>query len=416
MSVLNWIEEELDQLRADGLLREVDDGQLRATTESAARVAGVPFVDASSNDYLGLANLRAMAGSNATSAGADDGPNVSRETVLDVGECSESSVYLGASGAAASRLLGGTRPIHVELERCLALWVSQAEALLFSSGYAANVGTLAALAGPGDVIFSDALNHASIVDGCRLSRAKTVVVPHLSCTELEMALREAGRTARKFVVTESYFSMDGDSPDLALLRKLCDEHGAALVVDEAHALGVFGRKGAGIADEQGVVPDILIGTLGKAVGLHGAFVAGPKSLKSWLWNRARSFVYSTAMSPVLARELLFHVKHVQVCTAQRSLLCARVQRARAALTELQTLLPTGNHGPVLPIILGSPMAAIQAAETLRARGVLSFPVRPPTVPAGSSRLRLTLTAGASDAAFEHLLSSVTDLLKGTPTR
>jgi 8-amino-7-oxononanoate synthase len=207
------------------------------------------------------------------------------------------------SGAGASRLVDGDRTIHARLEDEAAALVGQPSSLVFTSGYAANVGLLSALAGPEDLIVSDALNHASIIDGARLSRARVEVVPHLDVEAVDAALR--GRTARRaFVMTESYFSMDADAPDLVALRLVCDRHGAALLVDEAHALGILGPEGRGLCAAAGISADAVVGTFGKAFGAGGAFVAGCDALSRWLWNRARSFVFSTGLSPVVAAAAL----------------------------------------------------------------------------------------------------------------
>jgi 8-amino-7-oxononanoate synthase len=205
-----------------------------------------------------------------------------------------------ASGAGGSRLLSGDRTIHALLETAAADLVCQPTALAFTSGYAANVGALSTLAAPDDLIVSDALNHASIIDGARLSRARIAIVPHLDIGAIARALDERG-AGRAFVVTESYFSMDADSPDLRALRALCDERGAVLIVDEAHALGVLGPDGRGLCPEQGVRADVVVGTFGKAFGASGAFVAGCPALTVWLWNRARPFVFSTGISPGAAK-------------------------------------------------------------------------------------------------------------------
>ncbi|MGH7439646.1 MAG: aminotransferase class I/II-fold pyridoxal phosphate-dependent enzyme, partial [Polyangiaceae bacterium] len=207
------------------------------------------------------------------------------------------------SGSGASRLVSGERAEHGALEEAVAGLVGLPSSLVFSSGYAANVGLLSSLPRPGDLVVSDALNHASIIDGIRLSKCRVAVVPHLDVGAVEAALGDRG-AGRAFVVTESYFSMDADSPDLRALRAVCDRHGAALLVDEAHAIGVLGPGGAGLCAEQGVVPDALVGTFGKAFGAAGAFVAGCEPLTQWLWNTARSFVFSTGMSPVVAAAAL----------------------------------------------------------------------------------------------------------------
>ncbi len=197
-------------------------------------------------------------------------------------------------------MVSGDHAAHRAAEASLAEWVGRPAALLYSSGYAANVGLISALAGPGDLIVSDALNHASIIDGCRLSRATVAVAAHADRRGGGARLSQRSGRGRAFVVVESLFSMEGDCPDLAALRGVCDEHEAALLVDEAHALGVLGPEGAGACAEAGVRADALVGTCGKALGLQGAFVAGSARLRDWLWNRARSFVFSTGVSPALA--------------------------------------------------------------------------------------------------------------------
>jgi 8-amino-7-oxononanoate synthase len=310
-------------------------------------------------------------------------------------------------GAGSSRLVSGESESHRQAERALASWVGARSALLFSSGYAANVGLLSALAGPADAIVSDALNHASIVDGCRLSRARVIVVPHLDTTAVEDALRESRDARRRWVVTESYFSMDADTPDLALLRRLCDTHDAALIVDEAHSLGVFGERGAGLCASARVEPDVLVGTLGKAVGLQGAFVAGHDLLRSWLWNRARSFVFSTAVSPALAEVLVDRVDAIQNDAGARSRLQTVAGRLRAVLAHRQGRL--AGYGPIIPWILGPQADALAASRHLLDRGIFVPAIRPPSIPQGTSRLRFTATSSISEAAIRKLEQAIVDL-------
>ncbi len=441
MSKFTWLAKELQVLREVGLVREPGDAGLREELEGIARSRGCEFVDASSNDYLGygawgivegdwLGEVRTgTRGSEGSRSDDDEGEVgigdegrgrgvkvVSRETLNPLSVRSDHAPtpsHLAAStptpqqqGSGASRLLGGTRREHVELERLLADWVGQDESLLFSSGYAANLGLLSSLPQAGDTVFSDALNHASIIDGCRLNEATTTIYPHLDHEALRTLLRNRSPKGHCYIITESYFSMDADSPNLPALRELANEYDAALIVDEAHALGIFGPYGAGLSAQSGVRPDIAIGTLGKAVGLQGAFVAGPVSVRSWLWNRARSFVYSTASTPTLAKQTQLHVRHIQKNDLARTRLQARADKIRAAVAALGLALPPNSHGPIIPILLGSVDRAIQAAQALRAKGILAYPIRPPTVPKDSARLRLTITAGTSDSAFAHLLDSL----------
>lgn len=357
-----FLQDELDALKRLGLYRE-ESGPSADT------------LDCCSNDYLGYARAP-----------------VSRATLE---ACTAS-----AAGAGASRLIFGTRAEHLQLERELADWVRLPAALLFSSGYAANVGLLQALVARGDTVVSDALNHASIIDGCRLARAKAVVVPHRDLDACARALE--GSPGRRWVLTESVFSMEGDRADLPALRALCDAHGAALIVDEAHALGVFGPEGGGLCRASSVRPDALVGTLGKALGAQGAFVAGSAPLRQLLWNRARSLVFSTASSPVLAVLALHAVRRARVDEGGRTrlhrlgaLLVDRLRSAGLAVGE-------GATGPIVPLLVGDNAQAVALAEALRAGGFLVQAIRPPTVPRGTARLRLTVSAAHSEDQIERL--------------
>jgi len=268
---------------------------------------------------------------------------------------------------------------------------------LFSSGYAANVGALSALAGPGDLIVSDALNHASIIDGCRLSGAQVVVVPHLDLESARVAL--SSRARRRLFVTESYFSMDGDGPDMTSVASVCRQTQAIMVVDEAHALGALGPHGKGRCAEAGVEADVVIGTLGKSFGLSGAFVGGSQSLRTWLWNRARSFVFSTAIPPAIAEAAALRVAEVERADPARARLAWLSERFRDLLATELGQRP-GGFGPILPVPVGRPDTTIELARRLLGEGWVVQPMRPPTVPPGSSRLRLTVRATLEDAEVE----------------
>jgi 8-amino-7-oxononanoate synthase len=301
------------------------------------------------------------------------------------------------AGAGASRLISGDHPMIAEAERDLADWVDAERALTFSSGYAANVGTISALAGSDDVIVSDELNHASIIDGCRLSRARVVVVPHLDQAAMADALASHRDARRRWLVTESYFSMDGDGPDLTALRSCCDQYDAGLIVDEAHALGVFGAEGRGLSHAAGVKPDVLIGTLGKAVGLWGAFVAGSEVVVRSLWNRARSFVFSTGISPLLASLIRRRLARLRGDDAARSRLAELGRHLRAALRDAQAAVAPLSHGPIVPWMVGDAAEAVTMSERLLERGIVVKAIRPPTVPEGAARLRITLHAKLTDS-------------------
>ena len=374
----SFLEQTLEDLRAGSLLREADDGAVRREVAAAAERSGLPLLDASSNDYLGFA-----------------GRSVSRETV-------------GNPGAGASRLIHGSTAEHLGLEAELADWVGAESALLFSSTYAANLGLVSALGVSGSIVLSDSANHASIIDGARLAKAEVRVFPHCDLAAVAAALEEQRDARACWVVTESYFSMDGDGPDLAGLRELCDRHDACLIVDEAHALGVFGPGGAGRCAEAGVKPDILVGALGKAVGTHGGFVAGSQKLRTFLWNRARSFVFSTAPSPRLAEQTRVHVKLARDADALRASLAKRAAELRTRLRAAGLPVAPDSFGPIVSVILGRNERVLAAAQRLQRIGILAQAIRPPTVPVGGARLRFTVKATFSDAEIARLANAVTE--------
>ncbi len=357
---LEFLVEALGELEREGRLRV-------PPTEGEGSRAG--FIDLASNDYLGLAALPL--------------PEHAR------------------SGAGASGLVVGYQSAHLRAEEAFATWIGCQAALLFSSGYAANVGVLSALAGPGDLIVSDALNHASIIDGSRLSRAAVAITPHLSVSAVGEALDRPAR--RKIVVVESIFSMDGDSPDLVALRELCDAAGAILVVDEAHALGVTGPQGRGACAQAGVPADVLVGPLGKAFGLAGAFVAGSSLLRTWLWNRARSFVFSTAAAPAMAAAIPSRLVLVADSDAARARLEEVARRLRTAVRLPDT---SGFTSPIIPWVLGEESRSLAVAADLRSAGVLAIAIRPPTVPAGTSRIRLVARASLTDAEVDRACAAL----------
>jgi 8-amino-7-oxononanoate synthase len=367
---LGHLRAELDALRASGRLR-------RPVSEPPG------LINLCSNDYLGY--------------GAEP------LGVLD-----------GEGGTGASRLVSGTRAAHEQAEEALAAWVGLPAALLFSSGYAANLGVLTALAGPGDAIVSDALNHASIIDGCRLSGAAVLVAPHRDLEAVARLLRGAREARRRWVVTESYFSMDGDFADLGALRAACDEEGASLVVDEAHALGIFGPRGAGRCAAAGVVPEVLVGGLGKAIGLQGGFVAGSEDLRLWLWNRARSFVFSTGSSPALAGVLAGRVARAAADEAGRARVLDIARRLRGALVELGATIPAASHGPIIPWLIGGEAEAEDLEARARSSGILVRAIRPPTVPTGTSRIRLTASARLDGPTLQRALDALREVAGSLP--
>lgn len=349
---------------------ELADLERRGLRRAPARSTSTGAVSFCSNDYLGFADRFAPASA--------------------------------TTGSGASRLVAGEHDAHVEVERAFADWLQVEACLAFSSGYAANLGALAALAAPSDLIVSDALNHASLIDGARLSRARVEIVPHNDVGAVERTL--ATRTeARAWVVVESYYSMDADGPDLRALRRVCDALGAALYVDEAHALGVLGPGGRGRCAEAGVVPDVLVGTLGKAFGSQGAFVAGLAVLRDWLWNRARSFVFSTGLSPMAALAARLALEEAIRVPMLRERVHAHGTRLREGLKALG-LQPLG-FGHVLPVVVGTTAGAVEFSTQLAKHGIIVPAIRPPTVPEGTARLRLTVSARHREADIDAVVDA-----------
>ncbi len=316
-------------------------------------------------------------------------------------------------GAGASRMVSGDVDSIREAEHALCNWLQLPASLLFSSGYAANVGAIGAIAGPEDVIFSDALNHASIVDGCRLSRAKTVVYQHRDTAELEHLIQRAKPFRRGWIVTESVFSMDGDLAPLVELRALADLNQLGLYVDEAHSLGIFGDRGRGLLAASSVHADVLVGTFGKSLGVAGAFVAGSQALRQILWNKARSFVFSTGINVAQALLNKCAVGLIQSEDASRTALARNVAHLTANFAAMGTTSPRDVATPIFPVLLGSESAAVQCSEDLRRDGFFVSAIRPPTVPRGTSRLRITVTAGHTGPQIDALTTALESVLRRT---
>ena len=312
------------------------------------------------------------------------------------------------SGSGAARLIAGERSEHQHLEARFAEWMGFEAALAFTSGWAANTGMLSALARSGDLVVSDALNHASLIDGARLSRARIEVVGHNDVDAVERAL--ARRSERRaWVVVESYYSMDADGPDLRALRAVCDGHGAAMIVDEAHAAGVLGPGGRGRCAEAGIRPDVMMITLGKSFGSQGALVAGPSVLREWLWNRARPFVFSTGLAPVAAAAGLRGLEHLLAHPELPARVLARAARLRQGFSSLGGA-PLLGFGHVVPLVVGDPVRAMTMAARLREHGIHVHAVRPPTVPEGSSRLRFTVSARHTDADIDRAVAALKEAM------
>lgn len=343
--------------------------------------------DLVSNDYLGLR----------------EDPRLRRRMQEALGELD--------AGAGGSRLLRGHQAAFARLEERLAAWCGAEAALLFGSGYAANVGLLQSLCGPQDLIVSDALNHASLVDGARLSGAHKVIYPHGDVSAVREALARP-RSGRAFVVTESLFSMDGDLAPLSELCEVAERAGALLIVDEAHATGLYGARGSGRVEELGLRERVLatVHTGGKALGSGGAWVAGPTELRDTLMNHARTFVFSTAPLPVLTAALEAALDVVAAEPHRREEVFRKALLLRERLRQAGTAVDT-HASPIVPILTGDNATAIALQEGLAAAGFDARAIRPPTVPEGTARLRVTVRLPVPDAELVRFADEVGSRLR-----
>ena len=354
----------------------------RSQRRSLAQIHGVNFC---SNDYLGLAEHSGL-----------------RAKVAEAVRLSEK---IGGTG---SRLLSGQTEEWRELEDEFAKFAGTESALFFTTGYAANVGLLSSLVGKDDIVFSDERNHASLIDGMRLSGARKVIYPHLNLSALEDALRrEAGAPWRRVIVSESVFSMDGGIAPLVELAALAEKYGAALILDEAHATGVHGPAGHGLAAAAGIASKVLaiIHTCGKALASAGAFVCGPAVLKEHLVNHARTFIFSTALPPYFPAQIRAALRLAEGMNEDRALLLRRAAWFCGALRS-EGFDTAGTASQIVPVVLEHNDAALDAAEHLQREGFAVRGIRPPTVPEGSSRLRLSLTARISQEELSRVAQSL----------
>ena len=371
--------------RNDSLRGELEEGlrglEARSQRRSLCEIAGVNLC---SNDYLGLAEDERL-----------------RAAVMD---SVREAPRVGGTG---SRLLSGQLRVWDEIEQEFAEFAGTEAALYFGSGYAANVGVLTSLLGKSDTVFSDELNHASLIDGIRLSGARKVIYPHLDLDALERALREqAGTSGRKFVVTETVFSMDGDVVPLRDLVALAERFGAGVIVDEAHATGVHGSSGRGISAEAGVasgsgVVVAAIHTCGKALASAGAFVCGSAVLTEHLINHARTFIFSTAMPPYMAGQIRAALRLALGMDARRAKLLSGARRLAAGL-RAQGYHTAGSSTQIVPVVVGGNEEALAAAEFLQQQGFAVRAIRPPTVKPGRARLRFSVTCAIAAGELERL--------------
>lgn len=382
---LSWIEHETELLEQQGMLR------LQKTRESPpiagkVQIDGRQFINFGSNDYLGLA---------------------AHETLV---RAVEDSIGQLGFGAGASPLVNGRGTLHRRLERELAAFEGTESALLFPTGFAANVGVIGSLVGKGDVVFSDQLNHASIIDGCKLSGAKVAVYRHLDMEQLEQQLDDASRYRRRLIVTDGLFSMDGDFAKLGELCQLSKQFDAMLMVDEAHATGVFGEHGRGSCELFGLEDnvDVRVGTLSKAIGCIGGFASGSESLIQWIWNKARPQIFSTAQPEVNSAAALAALKLIQEQPERRHRVLQLSQQLRIRLEDCGFEVG-GSESQIVPVIIRENLKTARMSAELAHNGLYVPAIRSPSVPAGQSRLRISVCSEHTEKQLEILVTQLVAL-------
>jgi glycine C-acetyltransferase len=381
---LQFLDETLDQLRSDGLYRRLR--VLEGEQTPHARFDGREVINLSSNNYLGLTTH----------------PKLREAAIRAVRE-------LGA-GSGSVRTIAGTMALHLELEQRLAAFKQTEAAVVFQSGFAANAGTVAAILGKDDLILSDELNHASIIDGARLSRATIRVFPHRDVAALERLLVETASVKRRLVITDGVFSMDGDIAPMREITALARAHGAIMMVDDAHASGVVGRAGRGTVDHfdlHGQV-DVQVGTLSKAVGVLGGYVCGSRSLIEYLYHRARPFLFSTSHPPAVAAACLAALEVLEQEPERIERLWSNTRRFKAGLSRLG--FDTGaSETPITPVFVGEAAVAMEFSDRLFDAGVFAQGIGYPTVAKGRARLRTIVTATHADEELDRALVILGDV-------
>ena len=360
----------LENLKSHSHFRDIKD--FDGKNEKYIYYNGKRLLNLSSNNYLGFA----------------DNAKITEEFLNFAG-----SKY--TFGSASARLLTGTLPVYKELEELITAMFGKEKTLLFNSGYHANVGINSSIAGKGDVIFSDKLNHASIIDGMRLSEGKFFRYPHNNMEALEkLLIRERKNFNNAVIVSESVFSMDGDIANLQKLVELKEKYNCILILDEAHAFGVFGKKGLGVTEALGITDkvDLIVGTFGKAIGSMGAFATGSRTLIEYLTNKARSFIFSTALPPINIAFSKWIIENKLPNTYEKR------------MNMLSIGKKAGSDSHIIPVIIGGNKETVDICDILFHNGFFTLPIRPPTVPEGTSRLRLSLTTDITEKEIFDAIS------------
>lgn len=376
---MEFISEELKELEQSGLYRRLR--TITSNQEAHVTIGGKDYISFSSNNYLGLAN----------------NPKVKESAI--------SAIKLYGCGAGASRLIVGTMELHTKLEERIAQFEGKPAAILFCSGYVANVGVITSLVGPGDAIILDHFNHASIVDAARLSGAKLLAYPHKDMQKLEGILKRYKDFRKRLIVTDTVFSMDGDFAPLPDIVGLAKKYDVMTMVDEAHATGVIGVNGRGVSEHFGVAKDIdvIMGTLSKAVGSLGGFVVGSQELVSYLHNKARSFIYTTALPPAVCAASITSFDIISGEPELREKFWERVDIVKKGLQRSGfDLMDTESH--IIPVLVGSEKTVMEMSRYLYENGVLAAGIRTPTVPKNTARLRITIMVTHTRKDITKLLS------------
>lgn len=372
---LDWIEKDLTHIRDKNLYRTLT--ELATGQSPEITIDGKRYILLGSNGYLGLSLDPRVVGA-------------AREALGKYG-----------TGSGGSRLVSGSTDLHRELEERIASFKSTESAIIFSSGYLANIGTISSLVGEGDTVYSDELNHASIIDGCRLSRADTRVYRHLDFGHLESLLKPDGaRKGKRLIITDTVFSMDGDLAYLPALVGLSERYGCMLMVDEAHATGVLGERGSGATEHFGVEGDVpvVMGTLSKAIGSLGGYIAGSRKLTDFIRNRVRSYIFDTSLPAASLAASIAAIDIIESEPGRREHLWRLINMFKSGIGEIGlTVLPSDSA--IVPVLIGEAEPALEFAAALRENGVYTPAVRPPSVPPGKCRIRATLMASHTD---EHV--------------
>ncbi|WP_425060474.1 8-amino-7-oxononanoate synthase [Sporomusa carbonis] len=383
---MQFLADFLDQVKAGNLYRQPVVYQPIGPTH--IRQEGRTYLLLASNNYLGLTHQPAV-----------------RQAAVE-------AIRLFGTGAGGARLTTGTHPLFKELELELAKFKETEAALVFNTGYMANVGVISALAGPDDVIFSDELNHASIIDGCRLARARVAVYRHADMNHLSELLTSTACSGKRLIITDGVFSMDGDIAPLDQIVTLAESYDAIVIVDDAHATGVIGAGGKGTADYFGLKNrvQVQIGTLSKALGAEGGFVAGSRQLIDYIINKARSFIFSTALSPATIAAALAALRELTARPELAGMLRENADYVRTMLRQAGLPVFDGIT-PIIPVMAGEAKRAVRLTAELKEQGIIITAIKPPTVPPGTSRLRLTVTAAHDRSELADAVTKIATAAK-----